>query len=79
VLVREPTPAYALRKYVHDVPTKNGSSLIASMTCKTMSLGRFMIKAETIPTQKPMGILTQFSPAAAMLAKSCSVWNAEEL
>lgn len=41
---------HALRKYVQEVPTRNGSSFIVSMA------------------QKPMGIRTQFSPAAERVA-----------
>jgi hypothetical protein len=40
---------YALRKYFHDVPTKNGSLLMASIA------------------QNPIGIRTQFRPAAEIV------------
>jgi hypothetical protein len=54
---------YAFRKYFHDVPTKNGSLLMASIA------------------QNPIGIRTQFRPAAKIVLDVNIVWegNSTEL
>ena len=71
---RRASIAHALRKYFHEVPTKNGSSLIVSMAQNPMGI-RTQFRPAPVTCFKFHGGTLERNNQPAISAKSCSVYR----